>query len=437
MEEAIVDAALTLHVRDDSLAALAAEHAGRLGVPGLTVVLVSQDDQRLVFDGQVGGGPVSDTSWFQAASSGKHVLACVVLQFVERERIELGAPIGRYLADLPDEWASRSVGSLLHHTSGLPDYLAVAAEPAPTDRAGFMARAAHLPPIAAEGRLWSYSNSNYILLGFLAAELGERSAGLAMQSLLDRAGGGAAVASPDWVREVNAQRLGEDARDDASLMRTVIGDGDVAFTAQGAANWLGALLRDPPGGTALFAAGTCGGMPIPYGCGLFVERSGGDEIAHHAGHYDGWTAMLLLNRMRQAGAFVLAAVAPGNTRAVRAIAQEMLEAYRPGATPRALRPIPDAAPGFTAVVRDQLLRGERPIDPARFAPAMRIAIERAGSRGVLDLWAGTAPDAFELVDHYDEGGRTMRRYRLTYPQRVEHLLAGMSTEGLIDWAWPL
>lgn len=423
---------------NDTLRALAVSLADSFGVPRLGVALVSEDDQELLVNRSDGAAAINDDMRFQAASSGKHVLACVILRFAQQRRLSLHDPIGRFLTDLPRSWSSRTIGSLLHHTSGLPDYLSAGeTEPTPQDRASFMARAARLPPMADEGALWSYSNTNYILLGFLAAELDGRPAGRLMQDLLDRTGGGGTVASPDWVRRANAERLGPKARDKASLSRAVIGDGDVAFTVGGAASWLRAMLQGPPGGSDLFVSAALGDATAPYGCGLFVERSGDDAIVHHGGHYDGWTAMMLLNRTRRAGTFVFADVAPGNTRAVRAIAQRMLETYRPGSTPLALGAVADTFPEFTRIVREQLLRGGAPANPVRFARSMRLAIERAGPRGVLDFWAGHEPQAFELVDEYNERGTLMRRYRLTYSERVEHVLVGMTADGLIDWAWPL
>lgn len=420
------------------LAALAVELAGSFSIPGLGVALVSESGQQQLVCGASSTAAPDEQSWFQAASSGKHVLACAIVQLAQERRLSLDDAIGRYLTDLPPAWRPRTVRSLLHHTSGLPDYLGpVEAEPAPEDRAAFMARASRLRPIADEGAFWSYSNTNYILLGFLAGEFGGGSAGRVMQRLLDEAGEGAAIASPDWVRRANAERLGAGARDEASLSRPVIGDGDVAFTVPGAANWMRAMLRDPPGGPELFAPAVLGDRTVPYGCGLFVERSGEDIIAHHGGHYDGWTAMMLLNRTRRAGAFVLADIAPGNTRAVRATAQRLLEAYVPGSTPLALDVIADTAPDFTRIVREQLLRRGAPADLARFTPALRLGIECAGPRGVVDLWAGEEPQTFELVDEQREPRRTMRRYRLTYLERVEHVSVGRTADGLIDWAWPL
>ena len=63
--------------------------------------------------------------------------------------------------------------------------------------------------------------------------------------------------------------------------------------------------------------------------------------------------------------------------------------------------------------------------------------ERGGIRGLINLWAGTAPTGFSLVgeQHHKQG--LMRRYRATYPDRVEHVLVGFTQQRQIYWAWPL
>ena len=217
----------------------------------------------------------SPQSWFQAASSGKHVTACLILDLASAGRLDLSDPIGSHLADLPGSWASRTIASLLHHTSGLPEYLShLGASPPPADRAAFMQLAAQLSPIAQEGECWSYSNSNYILLGFLAEELCSRSTAEQIDAIFARAQvSGAKTATPGWVRAANAGLVDRAAADADSRMRQVIGDGDVAFTAEGARQWLHKLLAGTaiPGGTGaeLFRPARVQGGACPMAAGGF------------------------------------------------------------------------------------------------------------------------------------------------------------------------
>ena len=434
----------------DGLSASSAEMllqmARACGMPGLCVALVAPDRMATLLHGEDwrgSGRAVGKDSWFQAASAGKHVTACTILELAAQGRVDVAAPIGSYLAGLPHSWAIRSVGSLLHHSSGLPDYLADGSdEPVPATRAGFMRRYASLEPIADEGVAWNYSNTNYILLGFLAAQVAGRPCGVVMQEMLERLGvHGAAVASPDWARHANASRRGQDARDEDSLAREVIGDGDLAFTSEGAVAWVRVLIEDgmldASTRAELFRPGALAAGSSPYGCGLFLEPLRGATLAHHGGHFDGWTAMLLVDPAARSGVFALCNVAPGSTRAVRAIAQRALEEFAPGSTPLSLEPVPDRAPAFTAMVRRQLLRDGWPPDRDCFAPALQTAIDHAGARSVPNLWTGEPPLGFALVSEQEEPSRVWRRYRLTYAARTEHLSIGMTADERIDWAWPL
>ena len=387
----------------------------------------------------------SPQSWFQAASSGKHVTACLILDLASAGRLDLSDPIGSHLADLPGSWASRTIASLLHHTSGLPEYLShLGASPPPADRAAFMQLAAQLSPIAQEGECWSYSNSNYILLGFLAEELCSRSTAEQIDALFAREQvSGAKTATPDWVRAANAGLVDRAAADADSRMRQVIGDGDVAFTAEGAMQWLHQLLSGTaiPGGTGaeLFRPARGAGRSLPYGCGWFLDHLGDDPIAHHAGHFDGWTAMAYLNPVARCGVIAMADHAPGHTRAIRSIALDALEAFAPGSTPLGQLPVADSHPDLTAMARSQLIRGDGEVDRECFAPELQLVIDRAGPTrgGIINFGGGEPPLDFVLVqDRREEGGR-MRRYRAVWADRIEHISVGTTDENRIYWAWPL
>lgn len=418
------------------------------GIPGVACALIAPGSEAIIYAGEDAAGSgraVGPDTWFQAASTGKHVTAGVILDLAAKGLLETEAPIGRYVEGVPAGWADRSIGSLMHHTSGLPDYLTYEQdESPPTTQAAFLETIAGREPMAEEGMLWSYSNSNYILLGMLGATLTGKPFGRSIADLLRDQGirRGVVAASPDWARQANARNLGADAVDDESLERELIGDGDLAFTGEGALAWLRALL-DPSGlgeavAEGLFAQAATRAGPMPYGCGLFVETMGGDAIAHHAGHFDGFTAMLFVNRTRRSGVFAQCNLAPRSTRAIRSIALEALEEFDPGATPLALSAIADTRPDLTRTARQQLLRGGRAANPAVFDPATRTAIERAGPiRGIVDLGAPETVDRFEPVEERALPDFTERRYRLHHPDRIEHVLVRTDADDRIAWAWPI
>ena len=431
-----------------SLAATLSAKAREFGIPGLAIGLVAPGRQCVFTTGVEAPGsdrPVSDSTWFSVASLGKHVTACAVLELAQAGALDLHSPIGRYLDDVPAAWAQRPVLSLLRHTSGLPEYLAYSeAETVPERRADFMRTYGAMTTAFEPDQGWIYTNTNYILLGFLIAQLSGCSYATAVQALFDSAGvSGATVASPAWTREANAQGLGVAGRDADSARREVIGDGDISFTAPGALAWLQALLGgqllSPESLATMFApAMLCTARPSPYGCGWFVETLRGAPIGHHAGHYDGWTAMAVLVPSQGCGVVAMCNLAPGNTRAVRHLAQLALEAWVPGSTALSLPALADDLPGLTAMTRSQLFRNGTALDPACFAEELlHVVAHGSAVRNVINLWTGVEPQAFDLVEQDIHATHRMRRYRIRYAERIEHVLVGTTPEHRIHWAWPL
>lgn len=102
-----------------------------------------------------------------AYSVSKPFLAQAVLEL----KLDLDAPVGQYLSDLPEVYAHRRIRDLLNHTSGLYDYSAlteyneaVAKRERAWSRAELLQRAEAL---AHDRQGFSYSNIGYLLLVML------------------------------------------------------------------------------------------------------------------------------------------------------------------------------------------------------------------------------------------------------------------------------
>jgi D-alanyl-D-alanine carboxypeptidase len=124
--------------------------------------------------------PVPLGARFRIGSTTKPFVAAVVLQLVAAGRVRLDAPIERYLPGLirghGNDGHAITVRELLQHTSGLPDdvadlpllgeaFLRLRFHHYPPRQ--LLALALRHPPVATPGRTWSYSNTNYIVLGLL------------------------------------------------------------------------------------------------------------------------------------------------------------------------------------------------------------------------------------------------------------------------------
>jgi D-alanyl-D-alanine carboxypeptidase len=155
---------------------LEAEHTA--GMPGAYAVV---RDGRDAWAGAAGvadietGRPASPSFRHRIGSITKTFVATTVLQLVGERRVRLDAPAGRYLPRLgiPPEVTVRM---LLDHTSGLGNYttalitgendLERLRHTTYTPRE-LVAIGLSLPPTGAPGAGWSYSNTNYVVLGLL------------------------------------------------------------------------------------------------------------------------------------------------------------------------------------------------------------------------------------------------------------------------------
>lgn len=145
-------------------------------IPGLQIAVVK--DGRILLNAALGmsnleqGSKVTPETRFSINSATKSFTGVAVMQLVEAGRLDLDAPIGRYLPDLPPAWATIPLHQLLSHQSGLPDIIdgdwVIAASEAQAWRQ-VMAK----PPEAAVGARFAYNQTNYALLGrIIAAQTG-------------------------------------------------------------------------------------------------------------------------------------------------------------------------------------------------------------------------------------------------------------------------
>jgi CubicO group peptidase (beta-lactamase class C family) len=107
--------------------------------------------------------PMRPDSIFDLASITKVFTAIAVMQQVERGRIEVGAPVGRYLTEF-DRGTKRTVTveMLLAHRGGLPDNLSLAGQP---DAAARRKKILATEPTDPPGKVFRYSDVNLLVLG--------------------------------------------------------------------------------------------------------------------------------------------------------------------------------------------------------------------------------------------------------------------------------
>ncbi|MEV7883344.1 serine hydrolase domain-containing protein [Streptomyces sp. NPDC002817] len=139
------------------------------GVPAAALLAREETGTRYAEAGQ----GIARADHFRAGSITKTFLATVVLQLAEEHRLSLSDTVERHLPGLVrgagNDGRTITLRALLTHTSGLNDFT--------TDTRGLVpltplqaVRIALTHPPAAPGR-YSYSNTNYVLLGMVIAQV--------------------------------------------------------------------------------------------------------------------------------------------------------------------------------------------------------------------------------------------------------------------------
>ena len=151
----------------------------RLGLHGVTASVVTPNGAWTIASGDsYVGVPIRADHVLAIGSNSKTFAAILLLRYQERGLLSLDARIGRFLAPIANVDTTITVRQLLQHTSGLGDYSATQAY-----RDSTLARANRLwstsdlvklipAPQFAPGTSWSYCNTNYLLAGMIAQQVG-------------------------------------------------------------------------------------------------------------------------------------------------------------------------------------------------------------------------------------------------------------------------
>ena len=169
---------LALQVRLDRL-------RQRYAIPGISVAIVLPDGSSwLGVSGMADVAaevPVTRSTSFAIASVSKTFTAALILALAEEGKIDLDAPVRRYLPTLKKISVKVKVRHLLDHTSGLRDFFFHASIDklllSRPDRRWDATQAMKYvgKPYFEAGKGWHYSNTNYLVLGVLAEVVGKAS----------------------------------------------------------------------------------------------------------------------------------------------------------------------------------------------------------------------------------------------------------------------
>lgn len=158
----------------DALVALVERRMADYGVPGVALGVVKDGVVRtraLGITNIDNPQPVTPDTVFALASITKTVVATTIMRLVEQGKLDLEAPVRKYLPGfrVQDEAMSRDVAvwHLLTHTPGWEGQLSSDDRGALTLSNFIETNMRDLPPLAEPGELWSYNNAGFNVAGRL------------------------------------------------------------------------------------------------------------------------------------------------------------------------------------------------------------------------------------------------------------------------------
>jgi CubicO group peptidase (beta-lactamase class C family) len=149
-------------------------------------------DKEVVFSKSYGSAnlewntPNTSATKFRLGSITKQFTAAAILLLEERGKLSIQDPVKKYLPDYPAAWDRIKIFHVLTHTSGIPsitdspEYSKL--EPFPLTPAQNLEKIRDKPLEFAPGERYKYSNSGYILLGFII----EKASGQTYQDFIQK-----------------------------------------------------------------------------------------------------------------------------------------------------------------------------------------------------------------------------------------------------------
>lgn len=353
--------------------------------------------------------PVTDETRFRIASVTKLFTAVAVMQLVERGVLSLDDTLAKFQPSFPNA-SSITVRDLLMHRSGISNYfdaaLASGATKAATTPQAIVDSMAAKPPLSAPGSTFSYSNTNYVLLGLIV----ERVSGQPLHEYYR-----ANIFTPAGMTHTFAGSppagvpvaVGY-ATDDGAFSPYDAGDvswsyacGDIWSTALDLARFDvaltdGVLLKATTFRNMIDAAlpATMLGPRVGYGLGVTIAPSGGSNpfVGHHGGvpGFEADDEMLPADRFAviSLGNLYTYPTAVMNATAIEALYPDRMRALQAQAVADAQAQAANEDPAltqrFTTFLTD-LLAGK--IDAAGLSSAMASAMTPDATKQVAALFA--------------------------------------------------
>jgi CubicO group peptidase (beta-lactamase class C family)/Zn-dependent protease with chaperone function len=256
------------------------------------------------------GTPLTPQSVFRLASLSKQFTAAAVLLLAQQGKLSLDDDVRKWVPAMPEYDRPMTLRELIHHTSGVRDYLTLYYLAGyrdddfytPAEAVAMIARQKH--PNFEPGSAFLYSNSGYFLLSqVVQAAAGESLAEYAREHVFAPLGMSHTRYQDDHTAIVPDRASGYSPapgggyRIDMTTL-DLVGDGGVFTSIEDLARWDGEFYQPDVGGagflTAMQTRGVLGnGDTISYAAGLDISHYRGLPTVSHGGAFVGFRTALL------------------------------------------------------------------------------------------------------------------------------------------------
>jgi len=244
---------------------------------------------------------------------------CVAL-LVTKNALSLDDEIQEHVPELPKYDWPVTLRHLLHHTSGMPDYMNVMLEKgikedqpcsAETVLEGLKERKLGFEP----GEKMEYSNSGYFLMSFVVRNItGKSLRAYAKENIFDPLGMTNSHFHDRWDEPVDNEAIGyintSEGIEAIQIRWDSVGDGGLFTTVEDLFLWNENFDHNILGDEALHLTLTPGrlndGSEIDYALGHMIQEYRGMSVFHHSGSFGGFKANMLRFPEKQASVVCLA-----------------------------------------------------------------------------------------------------------------------------------
>jgi len=255
--------------------------------------------------------PNTPQTRFRIGSLTKQFTAMAILLLQEQGKLHVQDHLCLYIQDCPADWQPITLFHLLTHSSGIPDYTNfadfVATWTQPTTPEELISRFKNMPLDFSPGSRFRYSNSGFVLLGYIIERVSGESYAMFLQkhifTPLKLSNTGYDSTYPSLPQHATGYYAGY-VKPEPYDMSVLYAAGAVYSTVEDLYSWDLALEQHtlipqqaqdsmftvhvpcPPSGP--------GGCLLPtdvgYGFGLFIANEPEGRLIYHVGHIDGFFA---------------------------------------------------------------------------------------------------------------------------------------------------